>query len=156
MAHKTLIDGTAYEISGGKALVDGTAYSIKNGKTLVGGTAYEVDFQSFVPVINFGTLTFTYSGLLTNNYWAQVNSDLQEADVVNVNAVMIDGAVISFSNIKNPNSGYWIWSNFEGGWSPASAGQYQVYYREVSDGTNKFDIYSFTDISGCEIVLGTI
>ena len=155
MAHKTLIDGTAYEISGGKALVDGTAYSIKNGKTLVGGTAYEVDFQSFVPAINFGTLTFTYSGLL-KYYSAQVNSDLQEADIVNVNAVMIDGAVISFSNIKNPTSGYWIWSNYEGSGFPASAGQYQVYYREYSNGTIKFNIYSFTDISGCEIVLGTI
>lgn len=42
MAHKPLIDGTAYEISGGKALIDGTAFSIKNGKTLIDGTAYEV------------------------------------------------------------------------------------------------------------------
>lgn len=45
MAHKTLINGTAYEISGGKTLVGGTAYGIKNGKTLVGGTAYEVGFD---------------------------------------------------------------------------------------------------------------
>ena len=45
MAHKTLIGGTIYEISGGKTLVGGTAYSIKNGKTLVGGTAYEVGFK---------------------------------------------------------------------------------------------------------------
>lgn len=50
MAHKTLIDGTAYEIKGGTALIDGTAYSIKNGKTLVGGTAYEVGFSSSVIV----------------------------------------------------------------------------------------------------------
>lgn len=45
MAHKTLIGGTAYEISGGKALVGGTAYEIDKGKTLVGGTAYEVGFD---------------------------------------------------------------------------------------------------------------
>ena len=51
MAHKTLIGGTAYEVSGGKTLVDGTAYSIKNGKTLVEGTAYEVRFIH-TPVIN--------------------------------------------------------------------------------------------------------
>ena len=44
MAHKTLIGGTAYEISGGKTLVGGTTYSIDKGKTLVGGTAYEVGF----------------------------------------------------------------------------------------------------------------
>ena len=44
MAHKTLINGTAYEISGGRTLVNGTGYSIDKGKTLVGGTAYEVGF----------------------------------------------------------------------------------------------------------------
>lgn len=46
MAHKTMIDGAVYEISGGKTLVNGTAYSIDKGKTLVGGTAYEVGFGS--------------------------------------------------------------------------------------------------------------
>ena len=44
MAHKTLIGGTAYEISGGKTLVGGTAYKIGKGKTLVGGTAHEITF----------------------------------------------------------------------------------------------------------------
>ena len=44
MGHKTLIGGTAYEISGGKTLVDGTAYGISGGKTLIGGTAYDVSF----------------------------------------------------------------------------------------------------------------
>lgn len=44
MAHRTMIDGTSYEVTGGKTLIDGTAYSIKSGKTLVGGTAYEVGF----------------------------------------------------------------------------------------------------------------
>ena len=44
MAHKTMVDGTAYGISGGKTLIDGTAFSIKGGKTLVDGTAYEVGF----------------------------------------------------------------------------------------------------------------
>ena len=50
MAHKTIIGGTAYEISGGKTLIGGTAYSIKNGKTLVGGTAYEVGFGEKVTI----------------------------------------------------------------------------------------------------------
>ena len=44
MAGKTLIGGTAYEISGGKTLIGGTAYSIAGGKTLVGGTAYDISF----------------------------------------------------------------------------------------------------------------
>lgn len=44
MAHKTLVGGTAYEISGGKPLIGGTAYSIAGGKALVGGTAYTINF----------------------------------------------------------------------------------------------------------------
>lgn len=57
MAHKALIGGTAYEISGGKTLIDGTAFSIKNGKTLIGGTAYEVGFGGFEIVIDLGAVT---------------------------------------------------------------------------------------------------
>ena len=61
MAHKTLVGGTAYEITGGKALVDGTVYSIKNGKTLVGGTAYEVGFEERVTITINGGSTAMYS-----------------------------------------------------------------------------------------------
>lgn len=46
MAHKTLVDGTAYEVVGARPFVDGTAYSIKNGKALVDGTAYEISFPN--------------------------------------------------------------------------------------------------------------
>ena len=35
MAHKALIGGTAYEITGGKTLINGTAYGIAKGKTLI-------------------------------------------------------------------------------------------------------------------------
>lgn len=46
MAHKTLIDGTAYNIKGGRDLIGGTGYSIKKGRTLIDGTAYEIGFSS--------------------------------------------------------------------------------------------------------------
>ena len=45
MAHKTLISGTAYSVSGGRDLIGGTGYGCKAGKTLIGGTAYEVKFS---------------------------------------------------------------------------------------------------------------
>ena len=51
MAHKASINGTAYEIGGGKTLIDGTGYSIDKGKTLVGGTAYEIRFGASVAAI---------------------------------------------------------------------------------------------------------
>jgi hypothetical protein len=44
MANTALIDGTAYEVAGGKTLVDGTSYSVSNGKALVDGTAYDISF----------------------------------------------------------------------------------------------------------------
>ena len=44
MAHKTLVNGTAYEVKDGKCLVNGTAYSIKKGRTLIGGTGYDITF----------------------------------------------------------------------------------------------------------------
>lgn len=54
MAHKTLVGGTAYEITGGKDLVSGTAYSKKKGRTLVGGTGYDINFKK--PTV------FSYTG----------------------------------------------------------------------------------------------
>lgn len=44
MVHKTLVNGTAYEVKGGKCFVNGTAYSVKKGRTLIGGTGYDITF----------------------------------------------------------------------------------------------------------------
>ena len=45
MAHKTLISGTAYSVSGGRELIGGTGYGCKAGKTLIGGTAFDIAFD---------------------------------------------------------------------------------------------------------------
>ena len=45
MAHKTLISGTAYSVTGGRELIGGTGYGCKAGKTLIGGTAFKVKFD---------------------------------------------------------------------------------------------------------------
>lgn len=45
-SHKTLVNGTAYEVKGGKCLVNGTAYSVKKGRTLVAGTGYNISFPA--------------------------------------------------------------------------------------------------------------
>ena len=50
MAHKTLVNGTAYEVKGGKCLVNGTSYDIKKGRTLIGGTGYDITFVPPMPV----------------------------------------------------------------------------------------------------------
>lgn len=57
MAHLVLVDGTSYEISGGKTLVDGTAYSVDNGKTLIGGTAYDIAFDDGMRTVRLAPST---------------------------------------------------------------------------------------------------
>ena len=44
-SHKTLIDGTWYDLKAGKCLVGGTAYSVKNGRVLVNSTGYNIPFS---------------------------------------------------------------------------------------------------------------
>lgn len=44
--HKTLVNGTVYEVTGGKCLVNGTEYSIKKGRTLIDGTGWNITFPS--------------------------------------------------------------------------------------------------------------
>ena len=50
MAHKTLISGTAYSVSGGRELIGGTGYAKKKGRVLVDGTGYDIPFLSGIPL----------------------------------------------------------------------------------------------------------
>ena len=56
MAHKTMVDGTVYDITGGRTMVGGTVYGIQKGKTMVDGTVREIGFgPSVVNVTISGT-----------------------------------------------------------------------------------------------------
>lgn len=66
MGHKTLIDGTAYSLSGGKALIGGTGYNVKGGKTLVDGTGYDIGFAPGELVLYNGGADFENG---TAEYW---------------------------------------------------------------------------------------
>ena len=57
MAHKTLMSGTPYSMTGGTDLIAGTSYQIWGGRTLVNGTAYEIKFKP-----SEYTITMTGSG----------------------------------------------------------------------------------------------
>ena len=59
-AHKTLVNGTAYEVKGGKCMVDGTVYNILKGRTLIGGTGYDITFAP------------SYDPVFANNTWEQI------------------------------------------------------------------------------------
>lgn len=51
MAHKTKINGTAYEVTGGTTQINGTKYQIGGGRTVVKGTGYDVPFGVEVTLI---------------------------------------------------------------------------------------------------------
>lgn len=71
MAHGTLINGTAYGITGGKCLVGGTEYSIQTGKTLIDGTSYEINFGpeiATVTVEGAGSRSYAYIKINENQY----------------------------------------------------------------------------------------
>lgn len=60
---KTLINGTAYDVKGGKCLVNGTGYSIKKGRTLINGTGYDINFGTPVSSLPVGTTIYlNYNG----------------------------------------------------------------------------------------------
>ena len=67
MAHKTLINGTLYSVSGGRTLVDGTAYTIEGGKSLVNGTAYEIGFRFITYEVNGGSMPSGYPTKYSSN-----------------------------------------------------------------------------------------
>ena len=60
MSHKTIVNGTVYDVKGGKCLVDGTSYDIKKGRTLINGTGYDITFKS------------PYDPVFANNTWEQI------------------------------------------------------------------------------------
>lgn len=67
MAHKTLIDGTGFEIVSGRTLVNGTGYDIDRGRTLVNGTGYDIDFGIPLGDIPVGERVF----IRVNGVWTE-------------------------------------------------------------------------------------
>lgn len=53
---KTLINGTAYTVQGGKCMVNGTVYNILKGRTLIDGTGWDIAFPSAIEMPAKGDL----------------------------------------------------------------------------------------------------
>lgn len=62
MSHKILVNGTAYEVKGGKCLVNGTSYDVQKGRTLIGGTGYDITLPGIgirVSTLSVGQSVYT-------------------------------------------------------------------------------------------------
>ena len=62
MAHKTLINGTSYNIGGGETLIGGTSYKINKGKTLINGTGQNITFGKSVKSLGIGSSVYMNVG----------------------------------------------------------------------------------------------
>ena len=94
MSHKTLVNGTVYEVNGGKCLVNGTAYDIKKGRTLINGTGEDIVFSSVSPILDendWTTIREVSDAGQGANYWS----------VGDRKAVTLNGTVgnLSLSNV---------------------------------------------------------
>lgn len=66
MAHKTLINGTSYDIKKGRTLIGGTGYDVKKGRTLIGGTGYDIKFGQPISNLPVGSIVnLEYDGTPT-------------------------------------------------------------------------------------------
>lgn len=66
--HKTLVNGTAYEVMGGKCLVNGTVYNILKGRTLIGGTGDDINFEPDVSLTWYFNETIDITSQ-PDNFW---------------------------------------------------------------------------------------
>ena len=146
MAHKTLVGGTAYDITGGKTLVEGTSYSVKNGKVLVGSTEYDISFLLPPAALNLwnGTESSVNCILCANGYWV-VGGTCYEGDYYRARiayATELDGTWTTkdiWSGAKSSNyincityaDGYWV----VGGGYYHSYGYARIAYATNPDGT---------------------
>ena len=93
MAHKTLINGTSYNIISGKTLVSGTSYNITSGKTLVSGTSYNISFDSGPLATLYTDGTFTIQGKKVSESGKTIRNTYK-----------------NFSNVMSPD-GPWAYSD---------------------------------------------
>ena len=100
MAHKTRVNGTIYDVKGGKCLVGGTSYDIKKGRTLIGGTGHDITFAP------------SYDPVFANNTWEQIiaachNNEVPDTwKVADQKPMTINGADYSIDIIGKNHDDY--------------------------------------------------
>lgn len=122
MAHKTLIDGTSYEVTGGRTLVDGTGYDVTGGRTLVDGTGYDVGFGVTWAVYSVETV-FVYDGTYTTKTVSATLSNIYCKDSNYTYIWKSDGAPVALNGtyserVEPPWANTFTRSGYSGGSVP--------------------------------------
>lgn len=83
MGQKAEINGTGYDLKGGKTLIGGTAYAIKKGRTLIGGTGYDISLESGTPLSEIpvgNTVKIAVNGTMRD--WIVVNQGIPSSSAL--------------------------------------------------------------------------
>lgn len=153
MAGKTLIGGTAYDISGGKTLVNGTAYSIAGGKTLIDGTAYDISFGVDLAELFRGMTVLRTAG---SNGSSRRTLSLSPPSTFPVGSTAY---AFSFCNgsmgifkVRRADSIQQIYGNVSGGGGLSMDNSGQLCYYDNFDSTVDSDA-SYTNVYGATLAL---
>ena len=154
MSHKTLVNGTVYEVGGGKTLIDGVAYSIDKGKTLVGGTAYEVGFGPSEATVTMTTSDWNTNPAITYGYISIDGVRYAQGTTLEVPIGTEIYCYVSYSPRKDePASFIKLNGTTVATGIQISAGQgYAEYYYTVT-GDVKIDIRSFDGMDANRIII---
>lgn len=98
MAHKTLIDGTAYAVKGGRDLIAGTGYAKKQGKTLIDGTVYEIEFGSAAVTVTISSGDTNYMFIQVNGAADKMTSGIMELTTADTITVVMGGTTAPWSS----------------------------------------------------------
>ena len=149
MAHKTLISGTAYSVTGGRELIGGTGYGCKAGKTLIGGTAFTVPFGRAVTVKTDASFSgnnlskATPNLLITCNGTTYTIGPKTAEDQANKTFTANTGDSVTLSTSDNQYTDYYWWVTLPDG-SRAETGP--VTFTLTADTT--IQIRAYGDTSG--------
>lgn len=119
MAHKTLIDGTAYAVKGGRELIAGTGYAKKQGKTLIDGTEHAISFGIPLSTITPGAILYlNESGspvpfyIAKHDYESGLNGAgrtlVVRRDCYDMRAFMSDGGSFPQNNYATSSLDSWL------------------------------------------------
>lgn len=146
MAHKTRINGTAYEISGGRTLVNGTGYSVESGRTLVNGTGYDIDLSNLPPI---GTS-------LNNMTWEEVRAVSDAGLAANYFAVgdrkevALSNTTVGYTSVSGTYYCYILGIDHNSSREGTNRIHFQFGYTALSDGVH----IAFIDVKNTSVYTG--
>lgn len=133
MAHKTLIEGTAYNIKGGRDLIGGTGYSKKNGKVLIDGTVHAIEFVKKLRITIVNAIdSSNMSGSVIYNGKAHTSGTLE----------VEQGETVTIA-LRNDGGNGWCFVGVNGNDAASGSSHVEYTYTVTKNASIRFESYSY-------------